>query len=345
MACPLSIIVPCYKVEEYLPACLDSLVSQSLEGIEVICINDGSPDGCLSILRSYEERYPGTVVVIDKPNEGVWRARQDGIARAQGEYIGFVDSDDYVEPDFAEKLYGAAKVSDADIAVCGFSRIERSTGHVYSREMCDQRKGFSVREDPGRLIELNGAPWNKVFRAPLLKNMRDLSSPPPVLDDLVFHLLVYPHVDRIVFIPKSLVNYMVRADSIITTIRPQLVDAVYRAMVDVKDYYGEVGASPQLQEALDTIAFLHTGISLMHRLAQGGQTDMRVALANNEQFLDNRFAGWRNSSYVSPAYARSHGAPYVRLGMAHFAYTHGLMLAFFKAYSFMIETLGIDIKW
>ncbi|MBQ6395358.1 MAG: glycosyltransferase, partial [Atopobiaceae bacterium] len=68
----LSIIVPCYKVEAYLPACLDSLMAQTLDGVEAICINDGSPDRCIDILRDYESRYPGRVVVIDKENEGVW---------------------------------------------------------------------------------------------------------------------------------------------------------------------------------------------------------------------------------------------------------------------------------
>ena len=104
----LSVIVPCYKVEKYLPACLDSLINQTLDDIEIICINDGSPDGCIDILRSYEAANPGKVVVIDKKNEGVWRGRFDGIRIARGEYIGFVDSDDTVAPNFAEILYRVA---------------------------------------------------------------------------------------------------------------------------------------------------------------------------------------------------------------------------------------------
>ena len=81
----LSVIVPCYKVEKYLPACLDSLINQTLDDIEIICINDGSPDGCIDILRSYKAANPGKVVVIDKKNEGVWRGRFDGIRIARGE--------------------------------------------------------------------------------------------------------------------------------------------------------------------------------------------------------------------------------------------------------------------
>ena len=105
----LSIIVPCYKVEKYLPRCLDSLVNQTLEDIEIICINDGSPDNCLKILKEYQKKYKDKIVIIDKKNEGVWRGRKDGIKKATGEFIGFVDSDDYVDVTFAEKLYSKAR--------------------------------------------------------------------------------------------------------------------------------------------------------------------------------------------------------------------------------------------
>lgn len=145
-----SIIVPCYNVEKYLPRCLDSLINQTLDDIEIICINDGSPDHCIDILRDYEQRYPGKVVVIDKQNEGVWRGRFDGIRIAQGEYIGFLDSDDYAEPDFVRSLYEAARASEADIAVGGFSRVDMDTGARLTEEMCSARPSFRVQDDPDR---------------------------------------------------------------------------------------------------------------------------------------------------------------------------------------------------
>ena len=111
----LSLIIPCYNVEEYLPKCLDSLMNQTMDGVEAICINDGSPDNCLKILKSYQKKYgKDKIVIIDKKNEGVWRGRKDGIKKARGEFIGFVDSDDYVTPDFAEKLYTSAIKNKAD---------------------------------------------------------------------------------------------------------------------------------------------------------------------------------------------------------------------------------------
>ena len=212
----LSIIVPCYKVEKYLPKCLDSLMGQTLGNIEAICINDGSPDNCINILRDYESRYPDKIVVIDKPNEGVWRGRWDGIAIARGEYIGFLDSDDYVVPTFAESLYSAAKDNDADIAVCGFDRIELETGRVVSREMVKPRPSFAIDEEPGRLLELNGAPWNKCFKAETLKHMRNLKKTPRqflMTWLFIFWLIAIYTAKLFLYLNRSFVTWCARGQS------------------------------------------------------------------------------------------------------------------------------------
>ena len=340
----LSVIVPCYKVEKYLPKCLDSLMSQTLQNIEVICINDGSPDRCIDILHEYECRYPGKVVVIDKPNEGVWKGRWDGIARARGEYIGFLDSDDYVRPDFAESLYRAAKDSGADIAVCGFDRIDLETGKTLSREMASARDSFVIDDDPGRLIELNGAPWNKCFRSETLKNMRNLTNPPTVLDDLAFHLLAYCDLHgKVVFVPKSLVCYMVRAGSIINTVKRSQVESIFAAFLEIREYYEN--ARPDLLHALDAIAFLHLGISLIFRLSSTPGEDVRKDIDEMTEFLDLYFPSWRSSEYMSFGYAAPRGGALMKLLVVQKVYKAHLMPMFLSAYSFMIEKLNVDITW
>ena len=340
----LSIIVPCYKVERYLSKCLDSLMGQTLPNIEVICINDGSPDRCIDILRDYERRYPGKVVVIDKQNEGVWKGRWDGIALARGEYIGFLDSDDYANPEFAESLYAAAKEADADIAVCGFDRVELETGKVLSREMVTPRDAFSIDDDPGRLVELNGAPWNKCFRASVLKGMRNLSNPPTVLDDLAFHLLAYCDMHgSVVFVPKSLVHYMVRAGSIINTVRPSQVDSIFQAFLEIKGYYQQ--ARPELLPALDAIAFLHLGVSLVFRLSCDKGNDLRSTIRMMTGYLDENFPTWRRSPYINARYAFSRGGALAKLWVVKKVYRLHLMRAFLAVYRFMIDNLHVDIKW
>ena len=342
----VSIIVPCYKVERYLPKCLASLVGQTLQNIEIICINDGSPDGCLDIMREWERMYPSKIVVIDKANEGVWRGRWDGIRAARGEYIGFVDSDDYVEPDFAELLYYAAKEADADLVVGGFSRVDLDTSKILSREFCEERPSFTFQDDPGRMVELNGAPWNKLFRASILKRLRDLNSPPPVLDDLAFHLIAYPKMDKsVVFVPKSLINYMVRAGSIINSITMDQVDAVYAAMSEVKARYVEERCSTQMIEALDAVAFLHLGVSFNYRLASSSDCDLTQAIDACTAFLNKEFPTWKRSPYICGSYARTHGPAYKRLHTAWRFYRLGLFKAFLRTYDWVLNTLQIDIKW
>lgn len=342
----LSVIVPCYKVEQYLPKCLASLVGQTLQNIEVICINDGSPDHCIDILREWETRYPGKIVVIDKQNEGVWRGRWDGIRLARGEYIGFLDSDDYAEPDFAEKLYQAAKAADADMAVCGFSRIDLDTGKVLSRELCTPREPFSIADEPGRMVELNGAPWNKVFRASVLKQMHDLTQPPPVLDDLVFHLLAYLQSrGTVVFVPQSLVNYMVRSGSIINSISESQVAAIYQAFLETRAWYEHDQAPRSLLEALDAVAFLHLGISLNYRLSYNKEVDLAAAVARTTAFLDEHFPTWRHSPYIRGQYARLHGPSYKRLLVSSRMYKLGLLPQFLGAYRTITDMAHFDIKW
>lgn len=342
----VSFIVPCFKVEKYLPKCLASLVGQTLQDIEVICINDGSPDRCLDVLHEWKVRYPDKIVIIDKQNEGVWRGRWDGIAIARGKYIGFLDSDDYAEPDFAELLYGAAMENDASIAVCGFNRIDLDTGHTLSHELCASREPFSIAEEPGRIVELNGAPWNKLFRASTLKHMHDLSSPPPVLDDLMFQLLAYlEDQGKVAFVPKPLVNYMVRSGSIINSVSSTQVQAVYDAFLEVRALYMEEAASQELLEALDATAFLHLGISFNYRISCGSDQNLPQTIARSKKFLDAHFPTWRHSPYINGRYARLHGPTYKRLLISSRMFRLGLLVPFLGAYDFFTEIAHVDIKW
>lgn len=112
----MSVIIPVYNVEEYLRECLDSVINQSLKEIEIICVNDGSKDGSLAILKEYAEK-DDRVILIDKPNGEVSSARNAGIVRATGEFIAFVDSDDLIDRETYEYTYNEAIKNNADITV------------------------------------------------------------------------------------------------------------------------------------------------------------------------------------------------------------------------------------
>lgn len=340
----LSIIVPCYKVEEYLPRCLDSLVNQTLDGVEAICINDGSPDNCLKILKDYQKEYGDKIVIIDKKNEGVWKGRMDGIKKAKGEFIGFVDSDDYVALDYAEKLYNAAKNSNADISCCGFDRIDLETQKLYSREMTKfKHESFNIQKNPGLLLEINTAPWNKIYKAELLKKMHDLKNVPRVLDDMMFLQLIYINAKKITFIEDSLVYYMVRKDSIINTVKQELIPGVYAAMKEVRSIYAK--ENKKMLDYVDANAFLHLGISFMYRLSEDKNLNFNKALRENTEFLDKEFPSWRNNKYIKHSYVRKNKGSNKKLWIVRWVYRLHIFKLFLRMYKFMINHIGVDIKW
>lgn len=341
----VSIIVPCYKVEEYLPRCIDSLLAQTLQDIEIICINDGSPDRCIDILREYERLEPNKIVVIDKENEGVWRGRQDAIKIARGKYIGFVDSDDYVAPDFCEQLYSCAQKHNADIAVCGFYRVDFDSGDIIDEEMSEPRSSFSAVRNPELLLQLNGAPWNKLFRANLLKGMHDFDCPPRIFDDIAMHLLVYPDVDKVAFVDKALVYYLIRPDSIMTTIDRSKIGSAYEAFVEVRDYYLQRNVPKALLYFLDAAAFLHLGISLMFRISYDRDADLREAISENRKYLNREFPSWATSRCISFGLAIREKGPYLKLYFARLLYKANLMPMALAAYRMLINRVGIEVKW
>ena len=115
----VSVVVPCYNVEKYLPQCMDSIINQTLKDIEIICVNDGSTDSTLRILQKYAEKDK-RIKIIDKANSGYGASMNKGFSEANGEYLGIVESDDWVEPDMFENLYNLAKSNDVDVVKSNF---------------------------------------------------------------------------------------------------------------------------------------------------------------------------------------------------------------------------------
>ena len=116
----VSIIVPAYNVEQYIEKCLQSLVNQTLEEIEIIVVNDGSTDKTKQKIQQFIDKYPQKMKCYDKPNGGLSDARNYGLPYAQGKYIGFIDSDDYVELNMFEEMYKKAEEEKSDMVECDF---------------------------------------------------------------------------------------------------------------------------------------------------------------------------------------------------------------------------------
>lgn len=169
----VSVIVPVYNVEKYLRKCLGSLVSQTLQDIEIIVVNDGSGDHSQEIIEEFRKKYPEKIRSFTKENGGLSDARNYGLDRATGEFIGFVDSDDYVTATMFGEMYDLAKKFNTEMVVCNLQKVDEE-GNVTQKltqipnmpEVIDLRNNFSVFSD------LSYFACNKIFRKELFEDVR-----------------------------------------------------------------------------------------------------------------------------------------------------------------------------
>lgn len=158
----VSVCIPVYNSELFLVECIESLVTQTLKDIELIFVNDGSTDRSPFILKKYAKRFTN-IKIVNQANTGLGGARNAGINSASGEYIGFVDSDDFVEPSMFETLYNSAKKNNVDIAMCGV--------RIYPSNITSKRCWYNPYEGKisAEFLNRNTQPWNKIVKSRLIK--------------------------------------------------------------------------------------------------------------------------------------------------------------------------------
>ncbi len=201
----ISVIVPVYNTEKYLRQCLDSLINQTFHDIEIICVNDGSTDNSAKILAEYSN-----IKVITQCNQGPSVARNVGIEAANGDYIGFVDSDDWVDLDFFEKLYNSIIKKDADIACATIKRRENKYRVKYEKEDI-----YTDLEDKIRIcgIPKSSYVWNKLYKSELVKS--NLFTPNVYFEDMIWTPNVLKQADKIVTVPDVIYYYRPNRNSIV----------------------------------------------------------------------------------------------------------------------------------
>lgn len=213
--CKISIIVPVYNTEKYLEKCLNSLISQTLEDIEILCINDGSTDNSIKILEQYANRDL-RVKIINKKNAGLSAARNTGISQAKGEYLGFVDSDDYVDLNFYEKLYNTAKEYNASIAVAGIIRFNdfHKKYHLKLNETIlsnDLKTKLKLCDVPDKSYV-----WNKIYKTDEFKKSNLNFSEGVYYEDVIFTPKALYYLKDMVTVPDTYYYYYRRSKSIVT---------------------------------------------------------------------------------------------------------------------------------
>lgn len=169
----VSIIVPVYNVSEYLSKCLSSLVAQSLEDIEILIVNDGSTDNSGEIARQYAEKYPNMIRFFEKKNGGLSDARNFGIEHATGEFLAFVDSDDYVSPNMMQDMYTLAQTHHADMVICNLQKVnEREEITQKLTQLPNFPLAFALKDRSDAFSDMSYFACNKLFRRCLFEKER-----------------------------------------------------------------------------------------------------------------------------------------------------------------------------
>ena len=224
----VSIIVPAYNVEQYIEKCLESLVNQTLEDIEIIVVNDGSTDGTKQKIEEYKENYPEKIKYVEKENGGLSDARNYGLLYAQGRYVGFVDSDDYVEPNMFEEMYNKAQEENSDMVECDFiweyptgKRID--TGIIYK----GRKEAFLY----ARVVA-----WNKLIKRETLEKAQIRFPKGLRYEDTEFFYKLLPSLNKISFVKTPMVHYIQRGNSIVNT-QNERVKEIFEVWDNIFDFY------------------------------------------------------------------------------------------------------------
>ena len=212
----ISIIVPVYNVEQYLPKCVDSILAQSYQNLEIILVEDGTKDRSGEICDAYAAKDP-RIKVIHKKNGGLSSARNAGMDVAQGEYFGFVDSDDWIEPETYEALMELARKYDADLVCGGRYDVDGATGER-TIGLCPQKEEcISSMEMLGRVFtwdNCDSAAWDKLYRRHLFDEIRYPLG--MVSEDIAIFYKLMEKANRVALCNKPIYNYFHRENSITT---------------------------------------------------------------------------------------------------------------------------------
>lgn len=242
----VSVIVPVYNVENYLAKCLDSLVRQTYQNIEILVVNDGSKDHSEHIIQEYAQKYPEKIKPFIKENGGLSDARNFGIDQATGDYLGFVDSDDYVAPSMFEEMVHLAEKHQSKIVICNIQKVDEN-GKVTQKltqipnmpEKIDLGNNFSVFSD------LSYFACNKLFKKELFRDKRFKKGAHFEDIQLIPQLLL--ECDTISQTQNFHYQYLERTDSITKTHTEKGLD-ILKAVIDVEEVFEKSGYSGRKKE-------------------------------------------------------------------------------------------------
>ena len=283
----VSIIVPAYNVEDYIQKCLESLVNQTLQDIEIIVVNDGSTDQTKSRIEKFMLAYPEKIKYLEKTNGGLSDARNYGLPSANGKYIGFVDSDDYVEPTMFEEMFNKAEEENSDMVECDFiweypNKKRVDTGKIYE----GKKEAFVY----ARVVA-----WNKLIKRETLEKANIKFPKGLRYEDTEFFYKLLPSLEKISFIKKPLVHYIQRSNSIANT-QNERVQEIFEIWDNIFKFYKENNLFEEYKNEIEYTYSRFLLCSSLLRIVKVGDKKTRKELEKRTwEELNSNFPNWKKN--------------------------------------------------
>lgn len=283
----VSVIVPVYNAEKYIEKCVESLVNQTLKDIEIIIINDGSTDNTLNILNKLSKS--SSIKVMTTKNNGIGITRNNGLKKAKGDYIFFLDGDDYIENNALELMYNAAISKKADIVICDMYKVfnDNKVKKSLKIDFCDG----DLKENKAQLIQIPLGPCGKLFKREILKNSfaENLK-----YEDVPFVSSAINESKNTIKLNKPLYYYVIHSNSETTTMDERVFDILKILDMTNKLFNNQTYINDELE-------YLNVQLLSRYNLQQKYQKDKIVAkkfLNESFLFLNNNFPNWKKNKYL-----------------------------------------------
>lgn len=283
----VSIIIPAYNCQEFIGQCLDSILAQTYQSIEIIIVNDGSTDNTLQVLNKYVDNHPKLIKVYSVPNGGQGRARNFAVEQAIGKYLLFIDSDDYLEKTMIETLVEAVENNNSTFAICAYSRVTPE-GTLLFNEMDPKYK---------EIININTSPWNKLFIRELWIENDVRFSEGLWYEDLEAVLKYLPHVKNPVWISTPLYNYVQRETSSINQYDHRVED-IFSVMNNVYTYYEQFGYLEKYYDELEYFFIMHLIFGHLSRcVSEKDENKRQQYIKKTKDYIEDKFPDYYKNKY------------------------------------------------
>lgn len=252
----VSVIIPVYNSEKYLRECLDSVINQTLKEIEIICVDDGSTDGSLEILREYEQK-DSRIKALTQPNINAGTARNHGMRYAKGKYLMFLDSDDYFEPDMVMDCYKALETEHADVVCFSAKKVDMRDGSIIdmpwslAKKNLPPKKSFAPDEMATTLLNsFQNWPWNKAFRKELIEKWQIRFQEIARTNDMLFTCAALALAEKITVIDHAYAFYRVGTGTSLQQTNYKNPLAFWDAYIETRRFFIDHGIYDQYEQSL-----------------------------------------------------------------------------------------------